>query len=652
MKLIPHLRQLLCLLCALTLVWTVMPAPVLAEAGPALSLSSVSGYDGNTVTLTLRGTALPALATLHCELYYNSQVFDFVSGSATGGMTFSANSTNDGQIILDGIAAEGVSGDSALYQFTLRIASGTAVGDYPVQMALGDASDVALAPVELTRNNGVITVFNHPSSTPTVYLSASRSQSTLYQGDTVTVTFWLHSNYNLCSGKFQVDFDSALLEYVDYAFVNSVIVDGSDLTQWPGRLSVSFLSLTPVTYGNLFQVSFRVIADCDTTTAISCEGSQLYNSADQQLQGSSCSTNLSLKVAPSETPLPRAWLIQEDDGTALQCALWVEGADIAAGDFVITYDSSLLTYGGDAAKTAPESLVMMINDTEPGRLSLSMAGDPLTEDTQIIRFSLIPGVDGAKTTLTLSGSGVANAALEAMELQYGSITVDVPPVVTPGDTAGTFTVNRMPGGITDVRTDGGSGYAQVALTIPAALAPRYETGFSLLTDMGSVVFDPAAAAQLALAGVDLTFVLSPDGTVALTDESGAAADFSAGNAQLTIPAPCDPTADITVTLLLVDGYPVAISTDDTLTYTADSFSGCTLSTVEGTLTDESCTLSAGNLSPEVYFCAAAYEPDGRMRSVLWFSSGEQQLDLTGSPSAFLFLLDGSAIPLWDPIPLR
>ncbi len=143
---------------------------VTVEAVPAVSgqfvIDSVSGWNGDTVTLTVRAENNPGVASVRHTLTFDPAVFQYVSCEQAeelpGALVVNPEQAEAGQITIVWFNSANYQGD-IFYTLTLEIADTAQAGNYTVGMTFGerDNMNAALQPVNFTPASGTIEVKNY-----------------------------------------------------------------------------------------------------------------------------------------------------------------------------------------------------------------------------------------------------------------------------------------------------------------------------------------------------------------------------------------------------------------------------------------------------------------------------------------------------------
>lgn len=145
--------------------FTVTVEAVPEESGQFV-IDSVSGWNGDTVTLTVRAENNPGVASVRHTLTFDPAVFQYVSCELAEGLPgfreVNEEQAAAGQITIVWVNAADYQGD-IFYTLTLEIADTAQAGSYTIGMDFGerDNMNAALQPVAFTPASGTVEVKNY-----------------------------------------------------------------------------------------------------------------------------------------------------------------------------------------------------------------------------------------------------------------------------------------------------------------------------------------------------------------------------------------------------------------------------------------------------------------------------------------------------------
>ena len=331
------------------------------KPAPAVYAGDVSATVGSGVYVYVYGRDFADIAGLDVYLYYDKDVFTFGrygKGSLLDGTINDINAETSGQVSLSMVAPSGISGDGRLMYVLLYVKSDVAPGRYRVDVAVGDVYDSALAAVNVEANGCTVDVQAAPVVTETVnfFAACSADGGTLKKGDSFTVTYGTSYSHGFASANFEVEYDKDLLQLTSAKLGAGLTGANGALysvnTDVGGYVKATFAALEGVSgyVDNVFSVEFTVIGDVTGTSEIGFNANGLYDSNLTAFNGSSCTSVVHTEQIPPTIVVPRVFVrgVATSERTFELELVAEKGCNIAAGDFYVTFDSSLFTCTGIA----------------------------------------------------------------------------------------------------------------------------------------------------------------------------------------------------------------------------------------------------------------------------------------------------------------
>ena len=399
------------------------------SGGPRIYAEDVTVTSGGSFYVTVKAEGLNALSAIDIYLYYSTDDFTLLSSSVKSlfsSETTTQNTSTPGEAYLGMISTGGVSGSGQVWQLQFRANSGAQLGKKDITIAVGDAYDSSLSPVNFSVRSPEVTVNKAQTTQNTVSIYSSSSYSGLTVGKEVTVSFYTNNAYGLSAADFEVEYDRDLLEFKSISFSsrltsaqNAMFSTFSDV---PGYVKTSYASTSSVT-GSMYpmvSVTFKVLANVDATTDVMMKLSSVYDASGQPLGGSNSTAKLYLEETEVAPVLPKI-LIQDykaiDGGFELAIVAPGESG-IAAADLLIGFNSSVVECVSAQGRTQG-CLVIANPDNENGTVKLSfIKEDGISEDTEIAYLRFMYVGDGVPS-ITISGKNAYNADFVKVDMDYG-----------------------------------------------------------------------------------------------------------------------------------------------------------------------------------------------------------------------------------------
>lgn len=402
--------------------------PVAAATTPSLTVETSTVTQGSSVSLSVTAADLVSLGTLELALYYDSAALS-VSSVTAGGLfsseMFDYNADEAGVIRVNCVSFAGVSGSGTVLT-VIFTASSTASGTYPITLAVGDCYNASLQPVEVSSTSGSITVNEKEVSNGSFTLYQYLSSSDLKKGDSLTVS--VRSPYNAYSAiDFLMEYDRELLQLESVELHDSLQIEGavwSVNTDIQGAALICYASTKELSNYYKFTAVFTVIGDADTTTTISTTAKNVYKADLTAYTPYTTTSTLSLSKTPEVTDHKNLTVITDTlavGGTGATHVVLEQGAGVAAGDFTVTYDPSLLLCAGVTAGTELCGGSVIINPNyEGGTIKFSYINQAGVSESDI---ELITVSWEALAAPTAHYSPTAEGA-DVVDVDYNPITLE------------------------------------------------------------------------------------------------------------------------------------------------------------------------------------------------------------------------------------
>ena len=441
-------KRILCLLLAISMILSAVPVTAGAAADQKVTANAVSVTAGNLVSVTLKAENFQNIAALDVDVFYDASVLTVSStsnGSVLSGAQASVNTAEAGVIKLSAMALNGMNGTGNLLTINFRTVASCTPGTYPITVTIGRAYDGNLSPATIGSSNGSVTI-NKPTETETFSLSRTVNKTTLQKGDVVTFEVKNNGNRSFVSGEFTLEYNYELFAF-ESATLGSGLMGESALysinSATLGQVRIAYANQKPVNSTSLFTVSLQVIADTNTTATVTAKAANVYRENLSAYLPGSTSYSFTLKETPEEVDYPDAFLRTEElvVGRQNQSVFCLEaGAGVAAADFTISYDTTVLRCVSVSAAVgvAEKGGMLVINDRfDSGAIRFSYVNMDAydAEELPLVVITWEP-LQSPSThyQVNISGVGVVDTQQNAVKLEYvpqtGCILVRevVPPV--------------------------------------------------------------------------------------------------------------------------------------------------------------------------------------------------------------------------------
>lgn len=449
-------KRIFALLLSLCLLLSAVPVYAGAATGQLVSANAVTVTAGNTATVTLKAENFAAIAALDVYVFYDASALS-VSSTTNGTLLSSAqssvNTAEAGKITLSLMSLTGISGTGNLLTIRFATTASTDPGTYPITVAIGRAYDSNLQVAEVAGVNGSVTV-SAPVETETFTIYGYPSTSSLQKGSVLSYRVAAASSRSFVSGEFLVTYDHEVFAFESATLESALTKEGaiySVNSSVLGQVRIVYANDDPVESFYLFTVKLKVIADMDGKTTIKANANNIYReNLTAYLPGSRTDT-LTLTKLPQVVDYPNAFLRTDTlvVGKESHADFCLEaGAGVAAADFTLTYDPSVLRC---VSVTQAEGLgekggMVVINDNyQNGTIRFSYVNmDAYSqEDLPLVRILWEPICSPDRHySVSLGGVGVVDANQKSITLEYvtDSDCIYVATVIPPCEADG-YTLN-------------------------------------------------------------------------------------------------------------------------------------------------------------------------------------------------------------------
>ena len=450
-------RRIFALFLALCLILTAAPISVGAATGQQVTAGAVTVTAGNTASVTLRAENFVNLAALDVYIYYDPAIFTVSStgnGSMLSGAQTSVNTAEAGKITLSMMSLNGISGSGNLITVYFNTGADTEPGTYPITVAIGRAYDSSLQPVTVSGVSGSVTV-NKPVETQSfrVYNYMTLENNPLQKGDTLTCKIANLYGYYFVSGEFTLEYDHEMFVLESVELDSRLLGEGavySVNSSVLGQVRLAYANAEPVNSFYMFTVKLKVIADADTTTTVKAQASNVYRADLSPYLPDSVSGTVTLKKSPHVADHPDAFFRTEDleVGRQNKSVFCLEaGAGVAAADFTLTYDPTVLRCVNVVMAEGLEDLggMLVINDNyAAGSIRFSYVNMSAydAEDLPLVEITWEPLRSPQTHYEILSGAvGIVDEKQNPITLEYvtDSGCILAPVITAPTCTEGGYT---------------------------------------------------------------------------------------------------------------------------------------------------------------------------------------------------------------------
>ena len=401
---------------------------------PAIYADNKTVTAGNTFEIVVRASDFNAVGALDLYAFYDPEIFTLLytdTLSLASGAQTTINTDVAGEVCFSMISASGISGSDSLWYLTFQVDQNTVAGVYPITLAAGNAYNTALDPIDVSVSSPRITVNSAVQEQKYLYFYSYGTSPTLYNGDTVTVSFATNNLYGLASADFELEYDETLLRFESVALgskltsAQNAIYSANSTT--PGYVKLSYVATAGVT-GSLYPMisaTFTVISSTATTTQVGLKVSGIYDEDLNIMIGSSAQYALNLAEIIETPKLPEITVSGfEGMQDAFSVSVKAPGSSaLAAVDLLFSFNPRQIICT-DVSSTATGCFVISNIDNENGTIKLSfICEDGISIDTEIAKISFsTENLLGGSVKLNVSGKNAVTAHYETLTFVYQSPT--------------------------------------------------------------------------------------------------------------------------------------------------------------------------------------------------------------------------------------
>ncbi len=462
-------NKIIALLLSVLILLAMLPiTSAAASSAAAVVAEKCTATQGGYAYVYIRADGFENIAVLDIELYYDSSVMSLSYTSTANllsGASVSTNTATPGMVKISAMSATGLTSGTNSYNNRMmsvcfKVNSDCPIGDYPITVTVGDAYDSNLNPATISAVSGTVTV--NKAAVKSFPLFGTLSDPEVKYGDVLSlkVSHYSTVNYSFASADFHVQYDRDLFSFESVELSSGLQKEDavySVNTSIQGFVVISYAATTAATVADLFTVKLKVIGDEDVSTAVTVDASDVYD--DSLIAYAPYTLTNSVSVVKSEAlpdysdlSLTAPQLVV---GRSDQLTLTLEGgAQVAAGDFTLTYDPAMLSVEEVAAAeeiTSAGALVIINNAFSEGTVKFSYVNQEgfFADDMPLIRLSVKPLAEpSSHYTVSVEGEGVCDIDYNDINLEYLSASgcIFVPSVTDPTCDDGGYTTYTCPCG--------------------------------------------------------------------------------------------------------------------------------------------------------------------------------------------------------------
>ena len=443
-------KPFISLVCAISLIFSMISVPVAAaDTNSVTATTNATVRQGNSAYCYVNIDSTEGLAALDVTVHYDPAKVKItgVYNSVSCTLYDSVINTDNVQFnyILDG---QGTASKTRLFYFQYQVLSNADVGSAYFDITIGEAYDNSLNEMVVSGSRCSFTIAETVTNKSCSVYGSSSMSTAIEQEFTLSYRF---STYQIASGTAVITYDAELFEVVEVtpgAFLTDKVVDIN--TELTGEIYISFVGTEYYSNTNLVSVTFKTIKNVTETSKIVLKATELL---DKELNSISCSgytTNVNVAFDETHTGDSPAMRL---DGTFsyedMQVTLVVSleaNSNLGAGDFVITFDSELVSYNSCTKGFTPSFFNINDKNVEAGELKFHIISlsDIVTEETVLtVVFDVNHPYACETADFTLDGTDLTDSLTESILLNFIDDSVWLEYQVTFCDADGTLLQSGM-----------------------------------------------------------------------------------------------------------------------------------------------------------------------------------------------------------------
>lgn len=401
-----------------------------------VELNDITIVQGQGGTMSLSLLSNVPYSAFEINVYFDTNYFS-VSSLSMSSLFDSYTHQKDAYISQDGyvsfifITEQNITSNGNILSIYFSAASQTPVDQYPVYVAVNGFINDQYQSIPVQTDHGSITVSEAQTTIQHVSYYDSLSSTNIKIGQQTKWTIRSYSMYALAASNYEIYYPKDKLSLVSVQLgaelINqNVIMEYNAQTQ--GYINIAILKIDGMSYASpLFEITFEAILDGDVTDTIRFIPKNSVNADFVALAGNEINRNFSITKTPIEVTNPIIELSDYTGGTSetIYVDVLIDAtSDLAAGDFIITYDPNFVIYQG--YEILYQQGYLIINDQRsPSEISFSfIESEGISSDVRLLRLSFLPKESiESQGTISIVGTNTVNSLLETVLIDYNSATI-------------------------------------------------------------------------------------------------------------------------------------------------------------------------------------------------------------------------------------
>ena len=396
--------------------------------------TNTSVKQGNTGYCYVYIDSLESLSTLSVTVHYDANKIKVESGNVYNQVSSLLNdksisgSSVQFSYIFDG---NGEAAKTQLFYFKYTVLSNAEVGDTYFDVVVSEAYNSSLQPVPVSGSRCALTITETVTSKSCSIYSSSSVSTAVEQEFTLSYSL---STSQIASGSFVINYDPELFEVVGVtngAFCNGKIVDVN--TSIAGAVYVSFVGTEYNGNTNLVSVKFKTIKNSTENSSIKMTVTEFFDLALNPVSCSGYTTTAKLtfdETYADDAPNMALEAVYNDATGKVTLVIKLDpNSMLGAGDFVLNFNPTYLTYSSAEKGFAPTIFNINDKNVESGILKFSIISLSNITDSQTVLtvvFDVKHTCKDKTLEFDISGSGLTDSLTNSILLNFVDTSVGIP----------------------------------------------------------------------------------------------------------------------------------------------------------------------------------------------------------------------------------
>ncbi|MDT8337265.1 MAG: cohesin domain-containing protein [Candidatus Izemoplasmatales bacterium] len=401
----------------------------------SLELTSSAILPGNSGSIYVKLNNASDLSGLSFEIYYDSSFFSFYYYnvySALSEANISVNLEEEGIAKVSFTNLNGIYYTGSIMRFDFSSITATSLDNYTLDLAVGEAYDSLLNPININGVDGNILVEEREEIINYINFYNQVDINNLNIGDTFNYSYFSYSLYNLAAGNFQIYYDDSILKINSVNLssqLSSADVISSINQDISGYVDITFASLDALYDSALFTLEFEVIANTNSISNITVKALDLYDNNLNPINSNIATLQVVTLKVEDPIDFPNIYLTDYEGDISSNFTIEVKveaNSQLAAGDFQVFYDVNKLevidiTVGEMVSING--GYLLFNPEFSNGVISFSyINSEGLTNEESLLKITLKPKnvTVGTVINMSINGSGVVNDNFDDLFIEYVS----------------------------------------------------------------------------------------------------------------------------------------------------------------------------------------------------------------------------------------